>query len=129
MAIPAPAQVRRDPLTGFTALLLWLLLGLFVVYPLLILAITGSPAQASWATALRIVPYLLLSLPVGALIDRWNRRRVMIICHLGRATTLASLPVAMVMGRLTVEQIYLVAVIEGREPVVATPAPVQPATT
>jgi predicted MFS family arabinose efflux permease len=59
------------------------------------------------------VPYLLLSLPVGALIDRWNRRRVMIICHLGRATTLASLPVAMVLGRLTVEQIYLVAVIEG----------------
>lgn len=84
-----------------------------VVYPLLILALTGSPAQAAWASALRIIPYLLLSLPVGALIDRWNRRRVMITCHLGRAATVASLPLAMALGRLTVEQIYVVAVIEG----------------
>ena len=27
-----------------------------IVYPLLILALTGSPAQASWAAALRMVP-------------------------------------------------------------------------
>jgi MFS family permease len=84
-----------------------------IIYPLLILALTGSPAQASWATALRIVPYLLLSLPVGALIDRWDRRRVMLACHVGRAAVVASLPVAMVAGVLTVQQIYVVAVLEG----------------
>lgn len=84
-----------------------------VIYPLLILALSGSPAQASLAAALRMVPYLLLSLPVGALIDRWNRRTVMIICHLGRAAVVASLPVALLLGVLTVEQIYLVAALEG----------------
>lgn len=84
-----------------------------IIYPLLILALTGSPAQASWAAALRILPYLLLSLPVGALIDRWDRRRVMITCHVGRGLAVASIPAAMVFGVLTVQHIYVVAVLEG----------------
>lgn len=84
-----------------------------VIYPLLVLALTASPAQASWATALRILPYLVLVLPVGALIDRWDRRRVMLVCHLGRALSVASLPLAMLLGLLTVEWIYAVAVVEG----------------
>jgi hypothetical protein len=41
-----------------------------VIFPLLILAITDSPTAAGIAGALRFVPYLVLSLPVGALIDR-----------------------------------------------------------
>lgn len=84
-----------------------------IVYPLLILALTGSPAQASWAAALRMVPYLVLILPVGALIDRWDRRRVMLWCHLGRGLAVASLPLAMALGVLVVWHIYLVAVLEG----------------
>ncbi|MGH8675484.1 MAG: MFS transporter, partial [Burkholderiales bacterium] len=42
-----------------------------VVYPLLILALTGSPAAAGIAAALGSVPYLVFCLPAGALIDRW----------------------------------------------------------
>ena len=84
-----------------------------IIYPLLILSLTGSPAQAAGATALRMVPYLLLSLPVGALIDRWNRRRVMIVCHIGRAIAVATLPLAMMTGTLHVDHIYAVAVLEG----------------
>lgn len=84
-----------------------------LIYPLLILALTGSPAQASWAGALRMLPYLLLSLPVGALIDRWDRRRVMLVCHVGRGLAVASLPLAMALGQLHVAHIYVVAVLEG----------------
>jgi predicted MFS family arabinose efflux permease len=84
-----------------------------IIYPLLILALTGSPAQASLATALRILPFLLLCLPVGALVDRWNRRRVMMACHLGRCAVVATLPLAMWLGRLDVALIYAVAVVEG----------------
>ncbi len=84
-----------------------------IIYPLLILALTASPAQASLATALRIVPYLLLSLPVGALIDRWDRRRVMIVCHVARGVVIVTLPLAMAFDALTVAHIYLVAVVEG----------------
>ena len=84
-----------------------------IIYPLLILALTGSPAQASWATALRMLPYLALSLPVGALIDRWDRRRVMLVCHIGRGLAVASIPAAMALGALTLAHIYVVAVLEG----------------
>lgn len=84
-----------------------------LIYPLLILALTGSPAQASWAAALRMLPYLLLSLPVGALIDRWDRRRVMLVCHGGRVLAVLSLALAIATDHLLLVHIYGVAVVEG----------------
>jgi MFS family permease len=84
-----------------------------IVFPLLILAITNSPAAAGIAGALQTVPYLLFSLPAGALIDRWDRKRVMILCDTGRAINMASIPVAVALGALTIWQIYVVAFIEG----------------
>src|SRR5437588_9580179 len=84
-----------------------------LAFPLLILALTGSPAQAGLAGALRALPYLIFSLPAGALIDRWDRRRVMIICDTGRALSLASIPFALAIGQLTVLQLLIVSAIEG----------------
>lgn len=84
-----------------------------IALPLLILALSGSPAQAGFAGALYALPYLVLSLPVGALIDRWDRKRVMILCDTGRALNAASIPVAAAAGHLTVAQLYLNTTIEG----------------
>ena len=84
-----------------------------LAFPLLILALTGSAAQAGFAGALRALPYVIFSLPAGALIDRWDRKRTMIICDAGRAISLASIPVAYALGGLTMLQIYLVSAIEG----------------
>jgi predicted MFS family arabinose efflux permease len=84
-----------------------------IVLPLLILAITNSPGAAGIAQALFSLPYLIFSLPVGALIDRWDRKRVMILCDVGRAVSLASVPVAMILGVLTIWQLYVNAFIEG----------------
>lgn len=81
--------------------------------PLLILSLTHSPALAGVAGALRSLAYLLLGLPAGALIDRWNRKRTMIMCDGGRALVLGSIPLALALGRLTMTQIYLVTLIEG----------------
>src|SRR5437868_113220 len=81
--------------------------------PLLILALTGSPAQAGFAGALRALPYLIFSLPAGALIDRWDRKRVMIFCDTGRALSMASIPFALAIGQLTVLQLFIVSAIEG----------------
>ena len=72
---------------------------LSVVYPLLILAITDSAAAAGVASGLRALPYLLFSLPVGALIDRWDRKRVMILCDCGRALAALSIAGRAVAGR------------------------------
>ena len=84
-----------------------------VVYPLLILALTGSPQAAGIAGALRSLPYLVLSLPVGALIDRWDRKRVMILCDVGRGLAALSIPIAMAFDVLTLWQIYAATFIEG----------------
>src|SRR4051794_10847441 len=61
-----------------------------ITFPLLVLAITGSPEVAGITAALFSLPYLLLSLPAGALVDRWNRKRVMIVCDSIRAVCLVS---------------------------------------
>lgn len=84
-----------------------------LAFPLLVLALTGSPAQAGFVGTMRVIPYLLLSLPAGALIDRWNRKRVMILCDTGRALCLASIPIAYMLGHLMLVQLYLVSLIEG----------------
>jgi predicted MFS family arabinose efflux permease len=101
----------------------WLWSGMFVstlgshaagiVYPLLVLALTGSPETVGWVTALRITPFVLLSLPVGAMIDRWDRRRVMLRCDVARGLVVASLPLAMLWGPPMLWHIIAVAVIEG----------------
>jgi MFS family permease len=46
-----------------------------IAYPLLVLAITGSPAQAGLIGALRALMYIVLILPAGALLDRWKRKQ------------------------------------------------------
>ncbi|HLH61444.1 MAG TPA: MFS transporter [Ktedonobacteraceae bacterium] len=84
-----------------------------LAFPLLVLALTHSPAEAGLAGALRGLPYFIFTLPGGALIDRWDRKRVMILCDTGRALSLGSIPLAFALGHLTILQLYLVALIEG----------------
>src|SRR5216684_8228435 len=76
-----------------------------LAFPLLILALTGSPALAGFAGALNALPYLFLSLPVGALIDRWDRKKVMIISDVIRTFNMGSIPLAFVFGQPTLVQL------------------------
>jgi hypothetical protein len=84
-----------------------------IVLPLLVLAITGSAAQVGLIAAAQALPFLVFSLPAGALIDRWNRRRVMLICEVARAAALLSLPVVWWIWELHLAHIYVVAIITG----------------
>ena len=84
-----------------------------LAYPLLVLAITRAPAQAGFVAALRAAPAVLISLLAGVLVDRWNRRWVMVVCDIGRAVCLASIPVAYALGHLTIWQLYVTALSEG----------------
>ena len=85
----------------------------YIVYPLLILALTDSPEAAGIAGALRTAPYVILSLPVGALIDRWDRRKAMIYTDVGRLFAVATIPAAMFFDALTLWHIYTVVLVEG----------------
>jgi MFS family permease len=84
-----------------------------IAYPLLVLALTGSAADAGLAGFTATVPYLLLQLPAGALVDRWNRKRVMLACDAGRAVAVGSIVVALALDRISLAQIMAVAFIEG----------------
>ncbi len=54
--------------------------------------IGGSGFTISAALLARIVPAFFLAPLVGALVDRWDRKRVMIVCDIGRASMLLLLP-------------------------------------
>lgn len=62
--------------------------------PLLaVLALGAGPAEMGYLTAASLLPNLLFSLPAGAWMDRYPRRRqVMIIADLGRAGLLLAVP-------------------------------------
>ena len=57
-----------------------------LIFLLLVLAITKSPAQAGFVASTRKLPFFILALPAGAWIDRWNRKKVMIYCDTVRPT-------------------------------------------
>ncbi|MFD2079440.1 Predicted arabinose efflux permease, MFS family [Actinopolymorpha cephalotaxi] len=84
-----------------------------LAYPLLVLALTGSPLQAGLAGTVRMAAGTVLGLPAGALVDRWNRRRVLIGCEALRAGAAVGLVLAIVGGWASLPLILVVAVIEG----------------
>jgi MFS family permease len=84
-----------------------------LAYPLLVLALTRSPAKAGVVGFAQTLPFLLVYLPAGALVDRLNRKTVMLVSDGGRALALASIAVALAIDHLTLAQIALVAFVEG----------------
>lgn len=84
-----------------------------LAYPLLMLALTGSPAQAGLLSAVRAVPYVLFGLLAGAVADRWDRRRIMVACDVARALIMASVPVALWVGHLSLLQLYVTGLLGG----------------
>lgn len=81
--------------------------------PLLIAAITRDPVVVSGVTVATFTPWLLLSLPGGAIVDRVNRRKLIIIMQLVRGAAVAVLGAAIVMGLESVALIYATAFIIG----------------
>ncbi|MCC5576551.1 MFS transporter [Microtetraspora sp. AC03309] len=81
--------------------------------PLLVLAMTGSPANAGLVGAAGSLPYLLIFLPAGTLVDRWNRRRIMLVSQITACVALASIPVALWLDVFTISQLTVVAFAQG----------------
>lgn len=73
-----------------------------------------TPFQVGVLTALNTLPFLLVALPAGAIVDRRRRHRVMMWCDLGRFLALATLPLATVPGlRITYPHLLAVALVTG----------------
>jgi hypothetical protein len=84
-----------------------------IAYPLLVLAVTHSPAKAGIVGFARLLPYALFGLLAGVAADRWNRKTVMIASDAVRVLAVGSLVAALALDRLTYAQIPVVAFVEG----------------
>jgi predicted MFS family arabinose efflux permease len=67
-----------------------------VAFPILIFVLTNNPAMAGLTFAVGQLPYLLFSLSAGALVDRWDRKRVMTLCTAGLALCLAIVAIVVI---------------------------------
>jgi MFS family permease len=70
--------------------------------PLLAASLTSDPVQVAAAAAAGQLPWLVFSLPAGALVDRLDRRRLFIAVNLARVLVLAVLTGVIAAGALTV---------------------------
>lgn len=101
-AAPAPLRRNRD------FLLLWGGVGLtllgaracVVAYPFLVLWKTGEARDAGLVGFAGLLPNLLVQLPAGALVDRWDRRRLMIVCDIGAVLVAGSVAAAVLADRI-----------------------------
>jgi MFS family permease len=85
----------------------------FLGRPLLVLALTSSPAAAGVASFAFTLPLVLFMLPAGAILDRTNRKWVMIACDVVRGLAGASIVLALWGGWLTFGLILATSVIGG----------------
>ncbi len=72
-----------------------------VALPVLVYRVSGSPSLTALITVVEGLPYLLFGLFSGALSDRLDRRRVMVVADVVAALTMASVPIAWWLGSLT----------------------------
>ncbi len=81
--------------------------------PLMVLAVTSSPATVGLVLGTSAAASLLVGLPAGALVDRWDRKTVMLSCEVADVVSTISLVIALWWGVASVGHILLVAAVWG----------------
>jgi MFS family permease len=71
-----------------------------VAFPMLVLHLKNSPLITGFVAFAVIAPSALAYVPVGALVDRWNPRRVMLVTEILRGLAVASIVLSLtILGR------------------------------
>jgi predicted MFS family arabinose efflux permease len=84
-----------------------------VAFPLLVLALTGSPSQAGLVAFAQTLPFPLLFLVAGVIVDRVDRKLLLLVADGARAIAFASLVAALALDRIVLPHILAVAFVEG----------------
>jgi predicted MFS family arabinose efflux permease len=113
-AAPRRRSLGRDFWLYFSGQLISQVGSSFTLFalPLLVYKLTHSATNLALTTAANFVPYLLFGLVLGALADRIDRKRMMLLTDVGRAAVIVVLPVLALSGALRVEDIYAVAFVQ-----------------
>lgn len=84
-----------------------------LAFPLLVLGLTGSARDAGIVGFARALPFLLVYLPAGVLVDRWNRKHVMLAADAGRALAIGSVAAWLALGRPPLAWLAAASFVEG----------------
>jgi hypothetical protein len=79
--------------------------------PLLVLALTSSPVQAGLVGTIGLVVTVLCRLPAGVLVDRVDRRRIMLVCDAVRLVAYLALGVIILDGKSSLAAVIAVTVV------------------
>ncbi|MFJ4712059.1 MFS transporter [Streptomyces sp. NPDC088785] len=112
---PPPLRRNRD------FLLLWTSAGAaqfgarisVIAYPLLVLWGDGTASDAGLVAFAGLLPMLVLQLPAGVLVDRWDRRRLMQISNAVGLLAMASVVAAVLADAVWLPHIIAVAFVDG----------------
>ncbi|MEW1698021.1 MFS transporter [Streptomyces sp. NPDC091278] len=133
-APPDPGRRNTAVLVGFTAATNLADGVMKMALPLLAAQLTDSPAQVTAVSLTLTLPWLLVALHIGVIVDRFDRRRLLWGANGMRLPAMGWLTVSAVTGGLTLGQLFAAGVILGVADVLAStsasalvPAAVPPA--
>ncbi len=93
-----------------------------VAFPLLAVTLTRDPLLIAGLSATQFLPWLLFALLAGALVDRIDRRRAMILANSARAIVVGGLAVLVATDSATIWVVYAAALLIGTAETVADSA-------
>lgn len=81
--------------------------------PLLVYRLTGSAVNLSLSVVSSFLPYIMFGLIIGTLVDRVERKKLMIMADIARGAMMATIPVLSLAGLLSVWWLYVVVFANG----------------
>ncbi|MFD9060946.1 MFS transporter [Kitasatospora purpeofusca] len=103
---PGPADIRLRAAFLVSGIGDWIYR---LAIPVLVLKITGSATSTALAYAIEFIPYIVIGLFAGVIADRFDRRRVMILCDLASAVLALAVTALATLDRPPLAAIYLCA--------------------
>jgi MFS family permease len=86
-------------------------ISIFALPVVAIIALHATALQVATLQSIEFATIALVAIIAGALADRHRRKRVMMAANIVRIVTMLSLPVAYGLGKLTLAQLFIVAII------------------
>jgi hypothetical protein len=83
-----------------------------IAYPMLILFLHGSPVVAGLAVFAANAPSVLVYMPAGALVDRLDPRRTLLIAETGRGIAIGSIVTLLLLGWASIPLVIVAAIVE-----------------
>ncbi|MFE2445963.1 MFS transporter [Stenotrophomonas sp. NPDC087984] len=124
VSVPVPLSRNRDYrlLWGSQALSEFGFHAAVIAFPLLVLALTGSAAASGLVMGTIAAAQMVVGLPAGVLVDRYDRKAIMLGCEAAQAVSAISLVVAVWAGAATVWHMVAVAAVFGASAALFEPA-------